>query len=53
MTLMCACNDSNKFKVSGTVDGAGDTTVLYLETSYNGMWHLVDSVKTDDGNNDR
>ena len=42
MTLMCACNDSNKFKVSGTVDGAGDTTVLYLETSYNGMWHLVD-----------
>ena len=49
MTLMCACNDSNKFKVSGTVDGAGDTTVLYLETSYNGMWHLVDSAKTDDG----
>lgn len=49
MTLVCSCSDGNKFKVSGTVDGAGDTTVLYLETSYNGMWHLVDSAKTDDG----
>ncbi len=49
LTLMCSCNDSNKFKVSGIVDGAGDSTVLYLETSYNGMWHLVDSAKTDDG----
>ena len=49
MTLACSCSDGNKFKVSGIIDGAGDTTVLYLETSYNGMWHLVDSVVTDDG----
>ena len=49
MTLICSCNDSNKFKVSGIVEGGGDTTVLYLETSYNGLWHLVDSVVTDDG----
>lgn len=49
LTLMCSCSDSNKFKVSGIVEGAGDTTVLYLETSSNGLWHLVDSVKTDDG----
>lgn len=49
MALLCSCSDGNKFKVSGTVDGAGDTTVLYLETSYNGVWHLVDSVVTDNG----
>ena len=49
MTMICSCSDSDKFKVSGTVDGGGDTTVLYLETSYNGMWHLVDSVVTDGG----
>lgn len=49
MTVVCSCSDGNNFKVTGTVEGAGDTTVLYLETSYNGMWHLVDSVVTDDG----
>ncbi len=49
MAMMCSCSDGNKFKVSGTVDGAGDTTVLYLETSSNGIWHLVDSVMTDGG----
>ena len=47
MTLMCSCNGGNKFKVSGTVDGAGDTTVLYLETNLNGMWYPIDSVSTD------
>ncbi|MBQ9584874.1 MAG: AhpC/TSA family protein [Muribaculaceae bacterium] len=45
MALMCSCN-SNKFKVSGTVNGAGDTTTLFLETSINGSWFLVDSVRT-------
>lgn len=50
MVLMCSCSDdSNKFIVSGIVEGGGDTTVLYLETSYNGVWQLVDSAKTDDG----
>lgn len=46
MAFMCSCN-SNKFKVTGVVEGAGDTTMLYLETSENGRWYVVDSVKTD------
>ena len=45
VALMCSCN-GNKFKVSGTVDGAGDTTTLFLETSINGNWLFVDSVVT-------
>ncbi|MBR2146388.1 MAG: AhpC/TSA family protein [Muribaculaceae bacterium] len=45
MVLMCSCN-SNKFKVSGTVEGAGDTTTLFLEASVNGNWMFVDSVLT-------
>ncbi len=49
LALVCSCSDGNKFTVSGTVEGGGDTTVLYLETSSNGMWQLVDSVVTDDG----
>ena len=48
VALMCSCN-SNKFKVSGTVEGAGDTTTLILETSVNGNWLFVDSVVTSDG----
>ncbi|MBQ2163581.1 MAG: TlpA disulfide reductase family protein [Bacteroidales bacterium] len=45
VALMCSCN-SNKFKVSGTVEGAGDTTTLFLETNINGNWLFVDSVVT-------
>lgn len=45
LALMCSCN-SNKFKVSGTVQDAGDTTTLFLETSINGSWFLIDSVRT-------
>ena len=45
LALMCSCN-SNKFKVSGTVEGAGDTTTLYLEASVNGNWMFIDSVLT-------
>jgi hypothetical protein len=45
VALMCSCN-SNKFKVSGTVEGAGDTTTIYLETNVNGNWLFVDSVVT-------
>jgi peroxiredoxin len=48
VAMMCSCN-GNKFKVSGTVDGAGDTTTLFLETSINGNWLFVDSVVTSDG----
>lgn len=49
IALLCSCN-SNKFKVSGSVEGAGDTTTLYLETSVNGNWLFVDSVVTSGGN---
>ena len=35
--------------MSGTVEGAGDTTTLFLETSVNGNWLFVDSVVTSDG----
>lgn len=48
VALMCSC-DSNKFKVSGTIEGAGDTTTLFLETSVNGNWLFVDSVVTKGG----
>lgn len=48
VALMCSCN-SNKFKVSGVVEGAGDTTTLFLETSVNGNWLFVDSVVTSCG----
>lgn len=46
LALMCSCTGGNKFKVSGTVEGAGDTTTLFLETSVNGNWLFVDSVVT-------
>ncbi len=46
VALLCSCTGGNKFKVSGTVDGAADTTTLYLEVSINGNWLFVDSVVT-------
>lgn len=48
IALMCSCN-GNKFKVSGVVEGAGDTTTLFLETNVNGNWLYVDSVVTSGG----
>lgn len=43
--MMCACGDSG-YKVSGTIDGAADTTTMVLEESSNGRWFIIDSVKT-------
>ncbi len=43
--LMCACGQSG-FKVSGSVDGAADSTFMVLEESSNGRWFILDSVKT-------
>ena len=48
MVMLSACNN-NKFKVSGEVEGAGDTTTLYLQASVNGQWLFVDSVVTSGG----
>jgi peroxiredoxin len=42
--LLTSCG-GNEFKVSGTIDGATDTTRLVLESSNNGRWLIVDSVK--------
>ncbi len=42
--LLVACG-GNEFKVTGNIEGGTDTTKLVLETSTNGRWFLVDSVK--------
>lgn len=44
---LAACDGEGKFSVSGEVEGAGDSTVLVLEYTTNGMWVTVDSVTTD------
>lgn len=49
MTLLCACTGGNKFKVSGNVEGAADTTNLYLEVANNGSWFILDSATTSGG----
>lgn len=41
--LLGSCS-GNKFKVSGTIEGAGDSTSLYLESANNGTWVTVDST---------
>ena len=49
MTMLCACTGGNKFKVSGNVEGAADTTNLYLEVANNGNWFILDSTTTSGG----
>lgn len=46
LTMLCACTGGNTFKVSGNVEGASDTTNLYLEVANNGGWFIVDSATT-------
>ncbi len=41
--VLTACN-GNKFHVSGTIEGASDTTIV-LEQSSNGEWFIIDTVK--------
>ena len=50
LAMLASCSD-NKFKVDGTVEGAGDTTQLVLEVSSNGYWLVVDTVTTGSGGN--
>lgn len=47
VVALCGCKGGNKFKVSGTIDGATDSTKILMEASSNGSWYLVDSAKTD------
>ena len=46
IALLSACGNDNQFKVSGTVEGASDTTSLYLEVANNGNWFVLDSTRT-------
>ncbi|MBP5498453.1 MAG: AhpC/TSA family protein [Muribaculaceae bacterium] len=46
MVLALASCNGNKFRVSGTIEGAGDSTQLVLEESSNGSWFILDSIKT-------
>lgn len=43
--LVCSCGGGNEYKVSGCIEGASDTTAMVLESSSNGYWFFVDSVK--------
>ena len=47
LAILSAC-DGNKFHIDGTIEGAGDST-LVLEQSSNGEWLIIDSIKV--GNN--
>lgn len=42
---MISCGGSNEFKVDGNIEGAGDSTVMVLESAGSGNWYFVDSVK--------
>ena len=47
LCVLASCTDG-KFKVDGTIAGAGDSLTLLLEQSSNGEWFFVDSVRLDD-----
>ena len=44
--LLIGCDSVNKWKIEGTVEGA-ENKDLILQTSENGRWYTVDTVKTD------
>lgn len=46
--LGTGCSKHNAWQIDGTVEGAGDRT-LVVEAFNNGRWYVVDSVKTRDG----
>lgn len=43
--VLASCGGGNQFKVEGSIEGAGDTTKVVLETAENGAWLFVDSVE--------
>lgn len=45
--ILSSCNKKGNFNIDGTITNASDST-LYLETAVNGVWFLVDSIKTND-----
>lgn len=42
---LSSCNKKGKFEIDGSIANAPDST-LYLEAATNGVWYLVDSLKT-------
>ncbi len=44
LALVSSCTGGNKFKVSGTIAGATDSTVIILEESSNGQWWPLDTT---------
>lgn len=49
LLTVAACSQSDRWHVSGTVDGA-DGQLMQLERSYNGNWYTLDSLRlTADG----
>ena len=46
MIVMAACSREGKFELSGTIAGSGDSTALVLEQSSDGLWYIVDTVRT-------
>ncbi len=48
VAVISSCSSGDKWHVKATVDGAEGKTAL-LEVSDNGRWHIIDSVKIDNG----
>lgn len=44
VAMLSSCT-GNQFKVDGKIEGATDSVKLVLESSSNGMWFIVDTVK--------
>ncbi len=46
IALLTSCDNGEKFKVSGKIEGAKENTSLFLEVANNGKWFVVDSALT-------
>ena len=44
---LSSCGNGDKFRLSGTIDNAANTT-LYLQSSINGRWIVIDTVSVND-----
>lgn len=44
---LASCSHGNEWELSGVVNGAENGTELILETSDNGRWYGIDTLKTD------
>ena len=44
---LSSCGNGDNFRLSGTIDNAANTT-LYLQSSINGRWIVIDTVSVND-----